>query len=78
MNAMAGHGPVVLGLCAFTHDSAAALIAGGQLTGMVEEERLSGVKHTREYPQRSVGWLLEEAGLLTWTSSRTTSTAAAT
>ncbi len=63
MNAMTGHGPVVLGLCAFTHDSAAALIAGGQLTGMVEEERLSGVKHTREYPQRSVGWLLEEAGL---------------
>jgi carbamoyltransferase len=53
----------VLGLCSFTHDSAAALIAGGQLTGMAEEERLSGVKHTREYPAAAVEWLLREAGL---------------
>ena len=41
--------PNVLGLCSFTHDSSAALISGGRLTGMAEEERLSGVKHTREY-----------------------------
>ncbi len=53
----------VLGLCSFTHDSAAALICGGQLTGMAEEERLSGVKHTREYPAAAVQWLLSEAGL---------------
>jgi carbamoyltransferase len=53
----------VLGLCSFTHDSAAALIAGGTLTGMAEEERLSGVKHTREYPAAAVRWLLGEAGL---------------
>ena len=33
--------PNVLGLCSFTHDSAAALISGGQLTGMAEEERLA-------------------------------------
>ena len=46
--------PNVLGLCSFTHDSAAALITGGQLTGMAEEERLSGVKHTREYPAAAV------------------------
>ena len=55
--------PNVLGLCSFTHDSAAALISGGQLTGMAEEERLSGVKHTREYPAAAVEWLLGEAGL---------------
>ena len=55
--------PNVLGLCSFTHDSAAALISGGQLTGMAEEERLSGVKHTREYPAAAVEWLLREAGL---------------
>jgi carbamoyltransferase len=55
--------PAVLGLCSFTHDSAAALISGGQLTGMAEEERLSGVKHTREYPAAAVRWLLEGAGL---------------
>jgi carbamoyltransferase len=30
---------------------------------MVEEERLSGVKHTREYPAAAVEWLLGEAGI---------------
>lgn len=34
---------VVLGLCSFTHDSAAALFVDGALVGFVEEERLSGM-----------------------------------
>ena len=55
--------PTVLGLCSFTHDSAASLITGGSLIGMAEEERLSGVKHTRDYPANAVGWLLDGAGL---------------
>jgi carbamoyltransferase len=55
--------PTVLGLCAFTHDSAAALIVDGELVGFVEEERLSGIKHTRAYPQLAVDWLLAEAGI---------------
>ena len=55
--------PAVLGLCSFTHDSAAALITGGSLTGMAEEERLSGVKHTRDYPAGAVRWLLDDAGI---------------
>ena len=55
--------PTVLGLCSFTHDSAAALIASGSLTGMAEEERLSGVKHTRDYPAAAVRWLLDDAGI---------------
>jgi len=54
---------VVLGMCSYTHDSAAALVVNGHLVGMAEEERLSGVKHTRDYPARSVAWLLEEAAL---------------
>jgi carbamoyltransferase len=55
--------PVTLGVCAFTHDSAAALIADGRLVGFCEEERLSGEKHTSAYPARAVSWLLSEAGL---------------
>jgi carbamoyltransferase len=54
---------VVLGLCAFVHDSSAALIVDGDLRGFVEEERLDGVKHSKAYPQHGVGWLLEQAGL---------------
>jgi carbamoyltransferase len=55
--------PVVLGLCSYTHDSAATLLADGRLVGMAEEERLNGIKHTSEYPARSVAWLLSEADL---------------
>ncbi|REF00530.1 carbamoyltransferase family protein [Thermomonospora umbrina] len=55
-------GPV-LGLCSFTHDSAAALIVDGELIGLVEEERLSGIKHDGAYPERGVNWLLTKSGL---------------
>lgn len=58
------HGRVVLGLCAFTHDSAAALIVDGTLIGFVEEERLTGDKHTKAYPAKAVAWLLDEADLV--------------
>ncbi|MCY7340861.1 MAG: hypothetical protein LH603_03115 [Pseudonocardia sp.] len=54
---------VVLGLCSGTHDSAAALIVDGELTGFVEEERLTGDKHTKVYPAKAIGWLLGDAGL---------------
>ncbi|MFJ8442388.1 carbamoyltransferase family protein [Kitasatospora griseola] len=53
----------VLGLCSYTHDSAAALLVDGQLIGFVEEERLTAVKHDKSYPAKAVDWLLDEAGL---------------
>ncbi|MBB2744649.1 UNVERIFIED_ORG: carbamoyltransferase [Microbispora rosea subsp. rosea] len=54
---------VILGLCSYTHDSAAALLVDGELIGFVEEERLSQRKHTKDYPRLAVEWLLGEAGL---------------
>ncbi|MFC9329195.1 carbamoyltransferase [Kitasatospora sp. NPDC057015] len=56
-------GPAVVGLCSGTHDSAAALIVDGRLVGLVEEERLNGIKHTKAYPQQSIDWLLDTAGM---------------
>ena len=53
----------VLGLCAFVHDSATALIVDGVLVGFVEEERLNGDKHSRLYPEFGVAWALDQAGL---------------
>lgn len=35
----------------------------GELVGFVEEERLSEQKHTKLYPARAVGWLLDQAKL---------------
>lgn len=54
---------VVLGLCSYTHDSAAALIVDGRLVGFCEEERLVGDKHTKAYPAEAIAWLLAEGGL---------------
>jgi carbamoyltransferase len=54
---------VVLGLCAYTHDSAAALLVNGALIGFAEEERLIGDKHTKAFPAQAVDWLLREAGI---------------
>jgi carbamoyltransferase len=54
---------VVLGLCSYTHDSAAALIVDGHLVGFCEEERLVGDKHTKAYPAQAIAWLLAENGL---------------
>ncbi len=54
---------VTLGVCAYTHDSAAALLVDGALVGFCEEERFDGVKHSNAYPRHAVGWLLEHAGL---------------
>jgi carbamoyltransferase len=53
----------VLGLCSYTHDSAAALIVDGHLVGFAEEERLAANKHTKEYPGRAVAWLLADNDL---------------
>jgi carbamoyltransferase len=54
---------VALGLCSYTHDSSAALLVDGQLAGFCEEERLTGDKHTRAFPARSLDWLLTENDL---------------
>ena len=54
---------VILGLCAYTHDSAAALLVNGHLVGFVEEERLDGVKHSNAYPTKGIDWLLDQARL---------------
>jgi carbamoyltransferase len=53
----------VLGLCAFLHDSSAALIDGGRVAGFVEEDKLTGLKHTGGFPEQAVNWLLSGQGL---------------
>src|SRR6266850_4759440 len=64
MSRWQGGGPsVLLGLCAFTHDSAAALLIDGELVGFVEEERLSGIKHTKVFPRRAIDAVLSAAAV---------------
>ncbi len=53
----------VLGISAFYHDSAAALVVDGEIVAAAQEERFSRKKHDAGFPQRAVEYCLREAGL---------------
>jgi carbamoyltransferase len=53
----------VLGISAFYHDSAAALLRDGQVVAACQEERLSRKKHDSGFPTRAVRYVLKEAGI---------------
>jgi carbamoyltransferase len=53
----------ILGISAFFHDSAAALISDGEITAAAQEERFSREKHDPGYPAQAVDYCLSEAGI---------------
>src|SRR3989339_698934 len=54
---------VILGITAFNHDSSACLIYQGRVIAFCEEERFNGIKHTGDFPIKSILFCLEKAGL---------------
>ena len=53
----------ILGISAFYHDSAAALIIDGEIKSAVQEERFTRKKHDSSYPFNSVKYVLESSKL---------------
>ncbi len=53
----------ILGISAFYHDSAAALIVDGEIIAAAQEERFSRKKHDPRYPFNAVKYVLEESNL---------------
>jgi len=53
----------VLGISAYYHDSAAALLVDGEIVAAIEEERFSRKKHDSDFPVRAIATCLEMAGL---------------
>jgi len=53
----------VLGLSAFYHDSAAALLADGNIVAAAQEERFTRKKHDFSFPKRAADYCLREAGI---------------
>jgi carbamoyltransferase len=53
----------ILGLSAFYHDSAAALIEDGRIVAAAQEERFSRKKHDARFPRHAVEYCLAEAGV---------------
>lgn len=53
----------ILGISAYYHDSAAALVVDGQIVAAAQEERFTRVKHDHEFPLHAIDYCLQEAGL---------------
>ncbi len=53
----------VLGISAFYHDSAAALVVDGQIVAAAQEERFTRIKHDASFPRNAINYCLKEVGL---------------
>ena len=52
----------ILGVSAFYHDSAAALVEDGEIIAAAQEERFTRKKHDAGFPRNPVAYCLAEAG----------------
>jgi len=53
----------ILGISALYHDSAAALLADGEIVAAAQEERFTRVKHDPRFPRNAIAYCLAEAGI---------------
>jgi carbamoyltransferase len=53
----------ILGISAYYHDSAAALLIDGAIAAAAQEERFTRVKHDERWPGHAIDFCLERAGL---------------
>lgn len=53
----------ILGVSAFYHDSAAALVQDGRIVAAAQEERFTRKKHDASYPANAIAYVLKEAGI---------------
>jgi len=53
----------ILGISAFYHDSAAALVEDGRIVAAAQEERFSRKKHDARFPANAIRYCLSEAGV---------------
>ncbi|MGB5312026.1 MAG: carbamoyltransferase [Polyangiales bacterium] len=53
----------ILGISAYYHDSAAALVRDGEIVAAAQEERFSRKKHDYRFPEQAIDYCLREAGI---------------
>jgi predicted NodU family carbamoyl transferase len=54
---------IKLGISAFYHDSASAIVVDGKVIAAIEEEKLSGIKHDNSFPFKAIAWCLKYANI---------------
>ena len=52
----------ILGISAFYHDSAAAVILDGKVLYAAQEERFSRIKNDASFPEKAIKFCLRESG----------------
>jgi carbamoyltransferase len=52
----------ILGISAFYHDSAAALVEDGRIVAAAQEERFTRKKHDASFPHNAIGYCLDAVG----------------
>ncbi len=53
----------IIGISAYYHDSAAALVRDGEIVAAAQEERFTRIKHDPGFPLNAIGYCLREAGI---------------
>lgn len=53
----------ILGISAYYHDSAAAIIVDGEIIAATQEERFTRIKHDASFPHYAVKYVLQESGI---------------
>lgn len=53
----------ILGISAYYHDSAAAIVVDGKIVAAAQEERFTRKKHDHRFPSAAIEYCLEEAGI---------------
>ncbi len=53
----------IVGISAFYHDSAAALVSDGEIVAAAQEERFTRKKHDASFPRQSLQFCLKKAGI---------------
>src|SRR5665213_3700559 len=53
----------ILGISAFYHDAAAALVCDGRIASAAQEERLTRIRHDPDFPRHAIDACLDLAGL---------------
>ena len=53
----------ILGISAYSHDSAATLVCDGKIVAAAQEERFTRKKHDFNFPEEAIEYCLREAGI---------------
>ena len=54
---------ILIGISAFYHDSAAAILVDGKVIAAAQEERFTRIRHDANFPTNAIKYVLNEANI---------------